>query len=113
MCFEKRLFEQHDIDASYSLIPEGTGRMIDLIENDELDVAFTVTDATLVAKANGRRLHVIGTYVESPLVWMAATAKHRPFNTWSELRESAGSRAVRVGISRYGSTLRGDRTLIQ
>ena len=35
---------------------------------------MTVTDAFMVGKANGRKVQLLGTFVESPLVWAVSTS---------------------------------------
>ena len=43
----------------------------------EIDIALTVTDAFMVAKSNGRKVKLQGTFVESPLVWAVAAKTER------------------------------------
>ena len=43
----------------------------------EIDLALTVTDAFMVAKSNGRKVRLQGTFVESPLVWAVAARTDR------------------------------------
>ena len=40
----------------------------------EVDLAMTVTDAFMVGKANGRKVQLLGTFVESPLVWAVSSS---------------------------------------
>jgi hypothetical protein len=35
-------------------VPEGTGRMLEMLEKNEADIALTVTDAFIVANSKGR-----------------------------------------------------------
>jgi hypothetical protein len=89
-----------------SLVPEGTGKMIDMLEHNEADVALCVTDAFLVAKGKNRRIKLSGIYCSSPLRWSIATsARNSHFgnlnNLWKSINEKNGK--LRVGISRAGS----------
>lgn len=101
LCLEKGIFARHGLDVSFQLVPEGTGKMLELLENEEIDIAFPVTDAFIVAKAKGRPITLLGTYVASPLVWSAVAGKSAPFRNFQELRDL--DRPVTVAISRFGS----------
>lgn len=43
----------------------------------DVDLALTVTDAFMVGKASGRKVNLLGTFVESPLVWAVAARTER------------------------------------
>ena len=77
-----------------------------MLEKEEADIAFPVTDAFIVARASGRPLTLIGTYVESPLLWGVFTSPHN--TSVSNLVElmvlcQREGRLLKVGISRLGS----------
>ena len=78
------------MNVEYKVVPEGTGAMLDALENKLADVATTVTDVRLVSMisiyggyvyifpicqgliagiAKKRKVEMIGTFVESPLIW--------------------------------------------
>lgn len=56
-----------------------SGAILDLVERGEVDVAIVVTDALLVAKSKNRRVELIGTYVQSALVWAIAGPSSRRY----------------------------------
>ncbi|RYG66822.1 hypothetical protein EON64_08850, partial [archaeon] len=60
------------------IVPEGTGRMIEMLERNEADVAVAVTDALLVANRQGRQVQVAGVYVHSPLTWAVLGGRDTP-----------------------------------
>jgi hypothetical protein len=72
ICIERGIFKKYGIDVTFRLVPEGTGAMLNLLEEGGADLALTVTDAFMVGKANGRKVELLGTFVESPLVWAVA-----------------------------------------
>lgn len=59
-----------------------------------MDIALTVTDASMVAKAKGRSIDLCGTFVASPLVWAVATTGKDPTKPMPPKR---------FGVSRLGS----------
>lgn len=82
-------------------VPEGTGKMIDMLEKEEVDVAITVADALIVARNKSKHIQLIGTWVESPLTWAVASSPKNVDLTVKDLVEANGK--LRVGISRLGS----------
>lgn len=83
-------------------VPEGTGRMIDMLEKREVDLACTVCDAFIVARSKGRAVQMSGVWVPSPLVWaIAGSPKLSADTTVKDIFKRHGK--LRVGISRLGS----------
>jgi hypothetical protein len=89
------------IDLQVVSVPEGTGKMIDMLEKEEVDVAITVADALIVARNKSKHIQLIGTWVESPLTWAVASSPKYTNMTVKELVDANGK--LRVGISRLGS----------
>eukprot|EP00596_Hydrurales_sp_CCMP1899_P007511 CAMPEP_0119041000 /NCGR_PEP_ID=MMETSP1177-20130426/11085_1 /TAXON_ID=2985 /ORGANISM="Ochromonas sp, Strain CCMP1899" /LENGTH=188 /DNA_ID=CAMNT_0007006599 /DNA_START=94 /DNA_END=657 /DNA_ORIENTATION=- len=101
ICIERGIFKKYGIDVTFRLVPEGTGAMLNLLEEGGADLALTVTDAFMVGKANGRKVELLGTFVESPLVWaVAGSTENKSVNNISELLKKEG---CKFGISRIGS----------
>ena len=94
IALERGLFQKWGLDVEYRLVPEGTGKMLDLLEKGELDVALTVTDGFIAGKSTGRKVKLCGTFVESPLTWGLVGNPHSKLNI---------SDLCRFGISRKGS----------
>ena len=78
-------------------VPEGTGRMLDLLTGGDCDIALLLTEGAVAGAARGMPVAVLGTWVETPLHW----GVHVP--AASDLRSPADIRDLRVAISRYGS----------
>lgn len=85
--------------------------MLEMLENNEADVAMTVTDAFIVARGQQRAVELAGVWVSSPLVWAIAASPALPEDCHSlgQLMEyrrretNDPSVKLRVGISRPGS----------
>lgn len=104
---ELQLFKKYNLDLNVQIVSEGTGKMIDMLEKNESDVALTVTDAFLVAKSQNKQVQLCGTYTDSYLTWaIAASPANSAFTSVKELFESRlrnGEKKLRIGISRLGS----------
>jgi ABC-type nitrate/sulfonate/bicarbonate transport system substrate-binding protein len=72
--------------------------MIDALEQGSVDLCLTVTDGLIAAKSKGRKVELVGSYVESSLIWAVAGSGKLKSLTDLETLER-----VRVGVSRMGS----------
>lgn len=105
------------LDAKYNInieiisVPEGTGKMLSMLENNETDIAMTVSDAFIVAKGQNREVTLSGVWVSSPLVWAVASSPSLPTNITTvrdlyrhrQIVTGNTSAKLRVGVSRLGS----------
>jgi cyclopropane fatty-acyl-phospholipid synthase-like methyltransferase len=71
--------------------------MINKLKSNEVDIIVALTEGLINDIANGSDLRLIGTYVESPLVWSVSTGLNSIFNSIEDLK------GERFGISRYQS----------
>ena len=73
---------------------------------NQVDIAFTVTDALFAAKSTGRKVKLIGTYIKSPLHWGVFTAGSKYLNSSIKKFNNFSScinDSTKVGVSRIGS----------
>jgi sulfonate transport system substrate-binding protein len=120
ICQERGIFEKYGLIVAFKAVPEGTGKLLDMIEKGEADIALTVADATISGCAKGRPIQVVGTWVNSPLVWAIAGAKTEANQvlfrneklTISDVQRVSSEKGtpLRFGISRPGS---GSQTMAQ
>jgi ABC-type nitrate/sulfonate/bicarbonate transport system substrate-binding protein len=61
ICIESGIFEKYGLDVVFRIVPEGTGKLLDLVERKEVDLAIMVTDAFIAGKSNGREVTLLGT----------------------------------------------------
>lgn len=86
------------MEVEFVPVVEGSGRLIKLLTEKQIDVAIGLTEAFVADIANGNSAYnVVGTYVNSPLQWAISTGAHRDIQSPSDL---AGKR---IGVSRIGS----------
>lgn len=97
LAMERGRFADSGIDVRWHTVPEGTGRMCQMLREDELDMAVLVTEGAVRDILNGGPHRIVSTFVESPLPW----GVHVPAR--SDLRQPAQLKGVPFAISRHGS----------
>jgi ABC-type nitrate/sulfonate/bicarbonate transport system substrate-binding protein len=97
LCIEEGSFEDAGIDLEWIDVPEGTGKMCQMLESDETDLALVLTEGIIKAIAAGNPSKIIQNYVASPLIWGVHTGFQRNID---ELMQKPNPT---VAISRLGS----------
>ena len=94
---EKGEFEKQNIDLQWTDVPEGTGKMCQMLRNGETDIAVILTEGIVKDIVAGNPSKIVQIYVESPLIWGIHVAAHSDFNTLADLENK------KAAISRLGS----------
>ena len=97
MCIESGEFEQIGIDLQWTDVPEGTGKMCQMLRDGEADMAVILTEGIVKDIVAGNRCKIVQVYVDSPLIWGIHVASGSNFKNLSDLENT------RVAISRLGS----------
>ena len=97
LCLENGEFNEIGIDLQWNDIPEGTGKMCQMLRENETDLAVILTEGILKDISNGNQSVVLQQYVSSPLQWGIHVAANSPFQSISDLNDK------KVAISRNGS----------
>ncbi len=97
MCIANNDFTNAGIQLNWKDIPEGTGKMCQMLRNNETDLAVILTEGIVKDILNGNPSKLVQVYVESPLIWGIHVAAHSKYTSISDLE---GKKAA---ISRYGS----------
>ena len=97
MCIEDGEFEAVGIDLQWTDVPEGTGKMCQMLRDGETDIAVILTEGIIKDIVAGNPSKIVQVYVQSPLVWGIHVAKNSSYNTLSDLENK------KVAISRLGS----------
>ena len=100
ICFERGIFAKYGVEVDYSTIKEGTGAMLKKIHEGEADIAITVTDGFIAGQASGYNVSLIGTYVDSPLIWSVCGAPNSSLNSINDFILKSNKK---IGISRLKS----------
>jgi ABC-type nitrate/sulfonate/bicarbonate transport system substrate-binding protein len=97
LCIENGEFEAVGIDLQWTNVPEGTGKMCQMLRNGETDIAVILTEGIVKDINAGNPSKIIQVYVESPLIWGIHVAAQSKYQTVSDLKNK------KVAISRLGS----------
>jgi len=97
LCIENKEFEEQNIDLQWTDVPEGTGKMCQLLRNGETDIAVILTEGIVKDIVAGNPSKIIQVYVDSPLIWGIHVAANSPYKTLSDLENT------KIAISRLGS----------
>lgn len=97
LCIENGEFDSVGIDLQWTDVPEGTGKMCQMLRNGETDIAVILTEGIVKDINAGNPTKIVQVYVESPLIWGIHVDANSRYKTLSDLEKA------KVAISRYGS----------
>ncbi|MGL2967434.1 substrate-binding domain-containing protein [Flavobacterium sp. XGLA_31] len=97
LCMENGEFESVGLDVQWTDVPEGTGKMCQMLKEGETDLAVILTEGIVKDIVNGNPSSILQVYVESPLIWGIHVAAGSAYNSLSDLEHT------KTAISRYGS----------
>ncbi|WP_396212254.1 substrate-binding domain-containing protein [Flavobacterium sp.] len=97
LCIENGEFEAVGIDLQWIDVPEGTGKMCQMLRDGETDIAILLSEGIVKDINAGNPSKIVQVYVESPLIWGIHVAANSKFKTLSDLENK------KVAISRLGS----------
>ena len=97
LCIENGEFENAGINVEWTDVPEGTGKLCQMLREGETDVAVILTEGIVKDIAAGNPSKIVQVYVQSPLIWGIHVGAASGFKTLADLKNG------KVAISRYGS----------
>ena len=97
LCIENGEFEAENIDLQWIDVPEGTGKMCQMLRNGETDIAIILTEGIFKDIVAGNESSIIQMYVESPLIWGIHVDNNSNFHNLSDLENK------KAAISSLGS----------
>ncbi|MEO8235050.1 MAG: substrate-binding domain-containing protein [Flavobacterium sp.] len=97
LCLENGEFEAENIDLQWTNIPEGTGKMCQMLRDKEADIAVILTEGIVKDIIAGNQSKIVQVYVQSPLIWGIHVAANSKYQNLSDLENT------KVAISRLGS----------
>lgn len=97
LCLENGEFDKVGLDLQWTDIPEGTGKMCQMLRNNETDIAIILTEGMIKDIAAGNDSSIVQVYVKSPLIWGIHVDAKSPYHHLSDLENQ------KIAISRYGS----------
>jgi ABC-type nitrate/sulfonate/bicarbonate transport system substrate-binding protein len=97
LAIENKEFEKQNIDLQWTDVPEGTGKMCQMLRSGETDIAVILTEGIVKDIVAGNPCKIVQEYVDSPLIWGIHVAANSSYKTISDLENT------KVAISRLGS----------
>ncbi len=97
LAIEEGAFEERGIDLQWSDIPEGTGKMCQMLQDGETDLAIILTEGIVKSIVEGNPVKIVQKYIESPLLWGIHVGAKSKYTQIKDLENT------KVAISRYGS----------
>lgn len=97
LAIEDKEFEAQNIDLQWTDVPEGTGKMCQMLRDGETDIAVILTEGIVKDIVAGNQSKIVQVYVESPLIWGIHVAANSKYKTLADLENT------KVAISRLGS----------
>lgn len=97
LAIEEGAFEQRGIDLQWTDIPEGTGKMCQLLADGETDLAIILSEGIVKSITEGNPSKIIQEYIATPLLWGIHVGAQSAYRTIADLENT------KAAISRYGS----------
>lgn len=97
LCIENGEFDVEGIDLQWTDVPEGTGKLCQMLRDGQTDIAVILTEGIVKDIIAGNPSKIVQVYVQSPLIWGIHVAADSGFQKLSDLENK------KVAISRIGS----------
>lgn len=97
LAIENNEFKDQNVDLQWTNVPEGTGKLCEMLRKDETDLAVILTEGIIKDILAGNPSKIVQVYVQSPLIWGIHVAHNSKYQTLEDLKDS------RCAISRKGS----------
>jgi ABC-type nitrate/sulfonate/bicarbonate transport system substrate-binding protein len=97
MAIEESAFKERGIELEWTEVPEGTGKMCQMLANDETDLAIILTEGIVKSISEGNPTKIVQQYISSPLLWGIHVAANSDYKTIEDLK------GTKAAISRFGS----------
>jgi ABC-type nitrate/sulfonate/bicarbonate transport system substrate-binding protein len=97
LAIENKEFETQNIDLQWTDVPEGTGKMCQMLRSGETDIAVILTEGIVKDIVAGNPSKIVQVYVDSPLIWGIHVAANSTYKTIADLENT------KCAISRVGS----------
>ncbi|PRX54803.1 substrate-binding domain-containing protein [Flagellimonas meridianipacifica] len=97
LAIEEGAFEERGINLVWTDIPEGTGRMSEMLNQNEADLAIILTEGVIKSISHGNPVKIVQEYVSSPLLWGIHVRQNSGYQSVSDLE------GAEIAISRMGS----------
>ncbi len=90
-------FVDRGIQLEWTDVPEGTGKMCQLLQDGEADMGIILTEGLIKSITQGNPVKIVQEYVSSPLLWGIHVSANSPLESIAQLENA------KIAISRKGS----------
>ncbi|HLP65182.1 substrate-binding domain-containing protein [Flavobacterium sp.] len=90
-------FEAIGINLEWTDVPEGTGKMCQMLRDGETDIAVILSEGIVKDIVGGNPSKIVQVYVESPLIWGIHVSANSKYKSISDIENT------KIAISRLGS----------
>lgn len=97
LAIENGDFKKAAIDLQWTDVPEGTGKMCQMLRDGSTDIAIILTEGIVKDITAGNPSKIVQVYVETPLIWGIHVASQSKYKTLAQLE------GTKAAISRIGS----------
>ena len=97
LAIENNEFKNQNVDLQWTNVPEGTGKLCQMLRNNETDLAVILTEGIIKDILAGNPSKLVQVYIQSPLIWGIHVAHHSKYQSLKDLKDA------RCAISRKGS----------
>lgn len=97
LALEDNAFKDRGIQLEWTDIPEGTGKMTQMLQHGEADLGVILTEGVIKSISQGNPVKIVQEYVSSPLLWGIHVDANSERNSVAALKDD------KVAISRMGS----------
>ena len=97
MAIEEGAFKTRGINLVWTDIPEGTGKMSEMLENGQAELAIILTEGIVKSIIEGNPVKIVQEYIATPLQWGIHVAANSTYQNVKDLKNTT------VAISRFGS----------
>ncbi|MCK0158205.1 substrate-binding domain-containing protein [Cellulophaga sp. F20128] len=97
LAIEENAFKDRGIDLQWTDIPEGTGKMCQLLADEETDLAIILTEGLIKSITAGTKAKIVQEYIATPLLWGIHVGAKSNYKTVADLKNT------KAAISRFGS----------
>ncbi len=94
---ENKLFASAGIDLQWTNVPEGTGKMCQMLRDSGTDISVILTEGIVKDILSDNKSKIVQVYVQSPLIWGIHVAANSSFKMLADLENT------KAAISRIGS----------
>ena len=97
LCIENGEFDVSGIDLQWTDVPEGTGKMCQMLKDGDTDIAVILSEGIVKDIIGGNPSSIVQVYVESPLIWGIHVADDSNYHSLADLENT------KAAISRFSS----------